>query len=192
MVYLLMGLMLFLGVHSTRAVADDWRSRQVAKLGDKGWKGAYSLLSLAGFALLIWGYGQARAQPVVLWVPPVAARHAAALLTLVAFMLWAASHSPRSFLKAKVHHPMLAGTAIWAAAHLLANGTLADAVLFGAFLVWSLMTFLAAVRRDRAAGVVYAAGAWAPTLGTLVGGAVVWAVFALGLHKWLVGVSPLG
>ena len=71
MTLLILGLVLFLGVHSTRIVADGWRSAQLARLGERAWKGLYSLVSIAAFVVLVWGYGQARQQPVVLWSPPV-------------------------------------------------------------------------------------------------------------------------
>ena len=70
MTLLILGLILFLGVHSTRIVADGWRGAQLARMGERAWKGIYSLVSIAAFALLLWGYGQARQQPVVLWAPP--------------------------------------------------------------------------------------------------------------------------
>ena len=123
MTYLIAGLLLFLGVHSVRIVADDWRSRTRARVGEAPYKLVYALLSLAGLLLLVWGYGMARQQPVVLWNPPVAMRHLAALLTLVAFVLLAAAYVPRNGIKARLHHPMVLGVKVWALAHLLANGT---------------------------------------------------------------------
>ena len=48
---LILGLVLFLGVHSTRIVADGWRTAMRARLGGGAWKGLYALLSIAGFAL---------------------------------------------------------------------------------------------------------------------------------------------
>jgi NnrU protein len=101
MIYLMAGLLLFLGVHSTRVFADGWRTRTRARLGEKPFKGLYSLLSLAGFVLLVWGYGVARQQPVVLWSPPTGMRHLAALLTLVSFVLLAAAQVPGNHIKAR-------------------------------------------------------------------------------------------
>ncbi len=192
MVYLIAGLLVFLGAHSIRLVADGWRSRTVARLGEGAWKGIYSVFSLAGFALLVWGYGQARQQPVLLWSPPVATRHVAALLTLIAFVLLAAAYVPRNYFKARLHHPMLLGTKVWALAHLLANGTLADVLLFGSFLAWAVVAFAASRRRDRANGVVYASGAVVPTLITVGAGTLAWIAFAFWLHRPLIGVHPFG
>ena len=187
---LILGLVLFLGVHSTRIVADGWRSAMMARLGDNAWKGLYALLSLLGFALLVWGFGVARQQPVLLWSPPVAMRHVAALLTLIAFVLLAAAYVPRNAIKARLHHPMVLGVQVWAFAHLLANGRLANVLLFGSFLVWAALSFRAARARDRAAQPSYPAGSAAGTAMTVLVGIVAWAVFAFWAHGALIGVRP--
>jgi uncharacterized membrane protein len=192
MTYLIIGLILFLGVHSLRVVAGDWRARTVAGMGEGPWKGIYSLASLAGFVLLVWGYGLARQQPLVLWTPPVAMRHVAALLTLPAFVLLVATYVPHNHFKARLHHPMLLATKLWALAHLLANGTLADLLLFGSFLVWAIVTFAASRRRDRRESVVYPPGRTAPTLVVTGLGLVAWLIFAMWLHGLLIGVKPFG
>lgn len=192
MTALILGLVIFLGVHSVRIVADDYRSAFIARRGPGAWKGLYSVASLVGFVLIVWGYGQARAQPIVLWAPIPGAAHAAALLTLVAFVLLAAKDVPRNHIKARVQHPMVAGVKVWAFAHLIANHTLADLLLFGGFLAWSIASFAAARRRDRAAGTVYPPGTWRGTLLTVAAGTAAWAVFAFWLHGWLIGVRPFG
>ena len=150
----------------------------------------YALLSLAGFVLLVWGYGQARQQGVMLWNPPTATRHIAALLMLLSFVLLAATYVPGNQIKAKLHHPMVLGTKVWALAHLLANGSLANTVLFGSFLVWSVVLFAASRRRDRREQVVYSAGTASMTVVTVVAGIAAWAIFAFWLHRVLIGVSP--
>ncbi|HEX8886785.1 MAG TPA: NnrU family protein [Noviherbaspirillum sp.] len=190
MTILLIGLVIFLGVHSTRIVADGWRGAQIARIGPGPWKLGYTVLSLIGFYLLLWGYGAARQTPVVLWTPPVAMRHIAGLLMLIAFVLLVATYVPRNGIKARVHHPMVLSVKLWALAHLLANGTLADVLLFGSFLVWAVLSFRAARQRDRAAGTRYPAGTLTATLATVVVGGVAWAAFAFRLHEWLIGVRP--
>jgi uncharacterized membrane protein len=130
-----LGLAVFLGVHSIRLVADGWRSRCIERFGKASWKGLYGAVSLLGFVLIVWGYSMARQQPVQLWSPPSGMRHLAALLTWVAFVLLAAAYIPRNHFKARLHHPMLLATKAWSVAHLLANGTLAGAWLFGSFLL---------------------------------------------------------
>ena len=189
---LILGLVIFLGVHSVRIVADGWRTQFIAQRGAGAWKGLYSLLSIAGFVLLVWGYGLARQQPVVLWNPPVGMRHAASLLTLIAFVLLAAAYVPRNGIKARLHHPMVLGVKVWALAHLLANHTLADLLLFGGFLLWSVAAFRSARQRDAAAGTTYPAGTMAGTLATLAIGAAAWAGFALWAHAAWIGVRPFG
>ncbi|HSW08819.1 NnrU family protein [Aquabacterium sp.] len=189
---LILGLLLFLGMHSARIVADGPRSRFIAQRGAGAWKGLYTLASLAGFVLIVWGYGQARQQPVLLWSSPIWTRHLASVLTLPAFVLLAAAYVPRNALKAKLHHPMVLSVKTWALAHLLANNTLADVLLFGGFLLWAALSFRAARQRDRAAGTVYPAGTAAGTALTIVIGGVAWAAFALWLHGPLIGVRPFG
>lgn len=189
---LITGLLLFLGAHSVRIVAEDWRSRQIARLGANRWKGLYTIVSLIGFGLIVWGYGQTRMAPVDLWAPPVWTRHLAALLTLPAFVLITAAYVPRNRIKSTLHHPMILGVKLWALAHLLSNGRLGDVVLFGAFLVWAVLDFRAARARDRVRGTLYPAGTLAGDAITAVVGLAAWAAFAFYLHAWLIGVRPLG
>ena len=151
MTLLILGLILFLAPHSVRIVADDWRSAQVARIGLPAWKGLYSVVSIVGLALIVWGYGMARTAPIEVWNPPVFTRHLASLFTLAAFVLLVAAYVPRNRIRAAIGHPMVAGVKLWAFAHLLANGTVADLLLFGSFLVWAIFDFRAARRRDRAA-----------------------------------------
>lgn len=192
MVWLVLGLVLFLGVHSVRVFAEGWRTAMRQRLGENGWKGAYSLVSAVGLGLLIWGYGQARLEPVLLWNAPLWTRHLAALLTLPAFVLLAAAYVPGNGLKARWHHPMVLGVKLWAVAHLLANGMLADVLLFGGFAVWAALSFRAARQRDRAAGTVYPAGSLARTGLTVVAGLLAWAGFAFWAHGAWIGVRPFG
>lgn len=192
MAYLILGLVLFIGVHSVRIVAEDWRTRTIARIGALPWKGAYSAVSLAGFLLILWGFSQARMAPIQLWIPPLALRHLAAPLTLIAFVLLVAAYVPANGIKARLHHPMVLAVKVWALAHLLANGNLAHVLLFGSFLVWAALSFSAARRRDRVGGTVYAPGQTARTLITLVVGTLAWAAFAMWLHAWWIGIRVFG
>jgi len=190
MLLLVAGLVVFLGVHSVRIVADDWRTARIAAVGERAWKLAYTVVSLAGFALLVYGYGQARQATTLLWQPPVWTRHAAAALVLVAFVLVAAAYVPGTRIRSAVGHPMILGVKVWAFAHLLANGTVADVVTFGAFLAWAIVDYAASRRRDRAAGVTYPPGPSARDAIAIAAGALAWAVFAFWLHGPLIGVRP--
>jgi uncharacterized membrane protein len=192
MLTLIIGLVVFLGVHSVRIVADPWRTAQIARLGELTWKGIYAVIAIAGFALIVWGYGEARTAPIVLWNPPVWMRHLASLLVLVSFILIAAAYIPQTRIKAAVGHPMLAGTKLWAFAHLIANGTVADVLLFGGFLAWAVANFIASRRRDRAAGTVYIKGPVTRDVIAVVAGVVGWWAFAFYLHAWWIGVRPFG
>jgi uncharacterized membrane protein len=192
MTALILGLVLFLGIHSARVVAEGPRRDFIARRGAKAWKGLYTIASLVGFGLLVWGYGQARQQPVALWHPPAATRHVASLLMLGSFVLLAAANVPGNGLKARLRHPMTLAVKVWALAHLIANGTLADVLLFGGFLAWSVAVFVAARRRDRAQGVTYAPGRLSRTLVAVAIGAAAWIAFALWLHAPLIGVAPFG
>jgi len=193
MSYLVLGLAVFLGAHSVRIVAEQWRAQQQLRLGRQGWRAAYSLVSLAGFVLIVWGFGLARQTPTQLWSPPVGMRHLAALLNLLAFVLLAAAYVPGNRIKSWVQHPMVAAVVLWALAHLLANGNLAHVVLFGSFLLWAVADFAAARRRDqldvRAATPAMHKGANGITVAI---GVASWMAFTLWLHGLLIGVRPLG
>lgn len=190
--YLILGLVLFLGVHSVRIFAGDWRDAQVARMGELRWKGVFALFSAIGLGLIIWGYGMTRADAIVLWNPPVWTRHLTALLTVPVFILLVAAYLPGSHIKAKIGHPMVAGVKIWALAHLLANGNLADVALFGSFLVWAVASFVSARRRDRSAGRSYVAQGWSRDAAVAGIGLAAWAGFAFWGHAWLIGVKPFG
>jgi uncharacterized membrane protein len=192
MPYLILGLVLFLGVHSVRIVAEDWRSRTIARMGAGAWKGVYSVVSLVGFVLIVWGFSQARMMPMQLWSPPTGMRHLAWLLTWLAFVMLAAAYVPGNAIKARLHHPMVLAVKTWALAHLLANGNLGHVVLFGSFLVWAVFDFSAARRRDRAGQVVYPPGRALPTVVTVVVGTLAWAGFAMWLHGWWIGIRVIG
>lgn len=192
MVYLILGLVLFLGVNSVRIVAEGWRTQTLARVGEGNYKGIYTVISLLGLGLIVWGFGVARETPTMLWMPPRGMRHVAALLTLIAFVLLAAAYVPRNAIKARLHHPMVLAVKTWALAHLLANGSLAHVILFGSFLAWSVANFIAARKRDRALGTSYPAGTLAGTVGTVVAGVAAWAAVAFWLHGLLIGIRPLG
>jgi uncharacterized membrane protein len=191
MTALLAGMLLFFGPHSLRIVADGWRSKQLASLGEKKWKGLFAVVSLAGLALMVWGYGATRSVPD-LWHPPLWTRHLAALLTLPAFILVVAAYIPGNHFKAALGHPMLAGTGLWALAHLLGNTRPGDLLLFGVFLVWAAIAFVSSRRRDWLAGTRYPNGVLTRDALVVAVGAAGWALFAIFGHAWLIGVRPFG
>ncbi len=189
---LILGLLLFLGMHSVRIAGDGWRTQVIARRGPGAWKGLYSVVSLVGFGLIVWGYGQARLAPQVLWASPLWTRHLASLLMLGSMVLLVAAYVPGNQIKAKVQHPMVLAVKVWALAHLLANNTVADLLLFGSFLLWAVLDFRSSRQRDRAGAVVYAAGTPAATAGTVLLGLALWAGLAFWAHVRLFGVRPFG
>lgn len=191
MTLLIVGLALFLSMHSTAIFAPELRSNTIRQIGERWWKVLYSAASLISLTLIIYGYAEARQTPVWIWQPPVAMRHTALLLTLVAFVLLAAAYVPGNRLKTRVGHPMLLAVKFWALAHLLANGTLADLLLFGSFLAWGVAGFVIHRKRDRLNGVTYPSGNLGKDILVIVAGLASWAVFAMYLHVVLIGVSPM-
>jgi uncharacterized membrane protein len=193
MAALVLGLVLFLGVHSTRVFAEGWRTATMERFGAKEYKILYAVLAIAGLVLVNWGYCMARQHPVVLWnQPPVWTRHLAALLTLIAFVLVAAAYVPGNRIKARLRDPMILGVKVWAFAHLVANNTLADVVLFGSFLLWAVLDFRAARIRRRTLATVVTEGPLSRTVIAVAIGALAWAVFAFWGHRVLIGISPMG
>ena len=191
MTILILGLVLFLGLHSTRIVSESGRERAIARFGEGPWKGMYSLISAIGFVLIVWGFARARYDAPQLWTPPAGARHITMLLMLIALILFASFLFKRSRITAVVHHPMLWAVLVWSVGHLLANGSAADLLLFGAFLVWSAADLATSYARDKRNGIVYPAPQVRATAGAVVAGLVVYALLIGGLHLWLFGVSPL-
>ena len=185
---LVLGLVLFLGVHSVRIAAPAWADAKKASMGEGAWKGVYSIVSVIGFVLIVWGYGEARWSAPVLWSPPFWFGHITALLMVFAMIALAAYMLPAGRIKAALKHPMLVAVKIWALGHLLINGDLASILLFGSFLVWAVFDRISVKRRGVA---VPAAGPVQWDIATLVLGLALYGLFIWKLHLWLFGVLPL-
>ena len=192
MLVLIIGLVVFLGVHSVSIVAPHWRSATIARLGEKPWKGLYSLAAAVGLVLVVVGYGLARKDPVVLYTPPAGLRHLALLLMVPVFPLLLATYFPGRISSA-AKHPTLVAVKLWAVAHLLANGTLADVLLFGGFLAWAVADRIAVKRRPAAEAHRLPGAPPRPANDAiaLIAGLLVYAIFIVGAHRWLTGVSPI-
>jgi uncharacterized membrane protein len=197
-VVLILGLVLFLGVHCISIVAPDGRDRLVTRLGEGGFKGLYALVSIAGFVMILWGYGLAREAPVGVYAMPAFFRHIAALLMLPMFVLILAAYLPGRIQRA-AKHPMLLAVKLWALAHLLAQsvtgGTLADVLLFGGFLVWAVADRIS-LKRRALAGKLRSVPALPATglndLIAVVGGLAAYMAFVLWLHESWIGIRPFG
>lgn len=194
MLWLIVGLVLFLGVHSVSIVSPQGRQAMAQRLGEGVFKGLYTLVSFAGLALIVWGYGLARQAPVLLYTPPTGLRHVALLLMLPVFVLLLAAYLPGRIQRA-ARHPMLLAVKCWALAHLLANGTLADVLLFGGFLAWAVADRISVKRRE-AAGLLRPPpalpGSGANDAIALVGGLAIYVLLVFWAHAWLFGVRPMG
>ena len=187
MIELIAGLVIFFAVHSVSIFNESWRDRMVAQLGERTWQGLYSLLAIAGFVLMVRGYGIARLDPLVLYSSPLWLRHVAMLVLVPVFPLLLATYLPGR-IQTAARHPMLIATKLWAFAHLLANGMLADVLLFGGFLAWAVADRISMKRRIQRP----VPGVPPAKLNDIVAvllGLVLYVVFVFWLHGWLIGVS---
>lgn len=193
MLVLILGIVVFLGIHSVRIVAPQWRLARIAQWGEGKWKGLYSLVSLVGLVLLVWGFGMARLEAPILYEPPVWMKHIVLLLMLFAFIFLGLFIAKAGRLKPALKHPMLIAIKTWALAHLLANGDLASLILFLSFLAWAVFDRIALKRQARA-GLAPAVIAPGPVTNDAIGiaiGLVLYGLFVWKLHALLIGVSPI-
>lgn len=189
MALLILGLVLFLGIHSSSIVAEGFRDRMAAK-SELGWKAFYGIVSIVGIVLIVKGYADARMNPTLLYVPPVWMKHLAALLLLPVFILFFAPYFPGK-IKAATKHPQLVAVKLWAVAHLLVNGTLADVILFGSFLIWAVVDRISFKRRvERPVPAAPARGL--NDVLVVAAGLGVYVIFVLWLHEAWFGVAPFG
>lgn len=187
MTLLIVGLILFLGSHSTSIINVGWRDATAARLGEWPWKGLYSSVALAGFVLIVIGYGSARLEAPVLYTLPLWLRHLALVLLLPVFPLFVSTYVPGRISRT-AKHPTLLATKLWATAHLLVNGTMADVLLFGAFLAWAVADRISMKRRDQRPLPGAPPSAFNDVIAVTVGVAI-YAAFIMGVHQWLFGVS---
>ena len=187
---LVIGMVVFFGVHSVSIFADGWRSVMVTRLGANAWRGLFSVASLVGFALIVWGYGLARQAPVLIYQPPVLFRPLALLLLLPVFPLLIAANLPGR-IRERAGHPMLLATKLWALAHLLVNGMLADLVLFGAFLIWAGLDRASLKHRKPRSNLTLPEAPYNDLI-AVVGGILLYGLFVIWAHGWLIGVALLG
>ncbi|MCV2402459.1 NnrU family protein [Marinomonas sp. C2222] len=192
MLTLTVGLVIFFAVHSISLVAPEWRDRNMT--GRKGvlqWHTRIGMISLLSTAFIIMGYQEARLEPIWLWFPPLFTRHITSLLMVIALFFVGAAIIPKTKTKSKVGYPFLIAIKLWAVAHLISNGNLADLVLFGGFLAWSVTSYVVYRRRDRQAGVKPSESSIRFDL-MAVSFALASSFFIIAyLHKALIGVSPL-
>lgn len=191
MLLMLLGLLLFLGAHSVRIFAEDWRHRQIERLGMKWWKVLYSIVAASGLILTIYGYGLTRESPTAVWLPPIWTQHLVALLMIPAFLFLVATYTS-SHIRSVFRHPMILGVMLWAFGHLLVNGNLGDIVLFGAFLGWAIIDFYTARLRDKQGETITASARFSGDVIAVLVGLSLYFAFAFYLHSWVIGVPALG
>jgi uncharacterized membrane protein len=192
MTSLIAGLLIVIATHSLKMCAPAWRSGMIDRFGPWWWRIGHSVVSLLGVLLLVAGYGEARAQENFLYLPPPFTRHLAVAMMLPSLVLIFADLLPRNHLRVYVRHPALLGTMVWSIAHLLANGRLAEWILFGGFLLWAMAAYWHARRQDHGGEmVVRESGKWLRTFAVVVLALAVWAGFIGGLHQHLIGVPPM-
>ena len=202
---LALGLALFLGMHSVRIVAPGFRAAAMERFGEGAWKGVYAVVSLIGLMLVGRGWGEASRTPI--YAPPDWSAALSLVLMVPAFVLVVAGNLPAGRIRKWTRHPMLVGTVIWAAVHVLNNGNGAAVLLFGAIGVWAAVDIASLASREREAALVHAGAGphgaaapsaraealpWWPDAAAAIMGLALYAWFVMHGHAWLFGVSPLG
>ena len=187
---LILGLAIFLASHlfTTRR---DARANAIARLGTNGYRALYSVVSIVGLALIVWGYGSYRAHEwIQIWSPPAFMRHVTVGLMLFSVIFMAAVFIP-CHIKAKLKHPMLVSVKTWALAHLLSNGDLGSILLFGSLLAWAVFARIDAKRRTDAVLTV-APASWRNDVSVVVFGAAAYVALGLYFHPYVIGVPVFG
>lgn len=192
MTLLILGIVIFLGMHLVRVVAPGLRAAVIERRGKGAWMGIYTLVSLVGLGLIIYGFGEARAMTGMLYNPPVFLKHLSLLLMLIAFICLAAGFLPAGRIAVAVKHPQILSIKIWALAHLLANGETSSVLLFGSFLAWAVILRISLKRRERAGETVLPVFRSASNdILAIVIGLAAFGLFVWKLHEWLIGVAPI-
>ena len=187
---LVLGLVVMLGAH-VFVTFRDARAGLMAKFGQNGYRALFSIVSIVGLALIVWGYGQYRAHEwIQIWSPPVFMRHITVGLMLFAVIFFTAAFIP-SHIKTKLKHPMLASVKTWALAHLLSNGDLGSILLFGGFLAWGVYARIAAKHRTDVVLPVAPTG-WTNDIIVVVLGIVIYLALGYAFHPMVVGVPVFG
>ena len=187
MANLIMGIILFFGVHSISIFARPLRD-SLAQRSALGWKLVYTLISIGGIMLIVNGYADLRQDPVILYTSPTWLRHLSSLLILPVFILFIASYVP-SNIKSRIKHPQLIAVKLWALGHLMVNGSVSDLILFGSFLVWAIAQIISMKRRQPAPSDVVVHSKVNDAI-VIVVGLVAFVAFAKYAHYPLIGVAP--
>lgn len=185
MLLLIIGLVVFFLPHSVPIAVPEWNERAMLRLGRWQWRAVHSIFSLVGLVLIVYGFGLARQQPVVCYVPPAWMHHVTFLLMLPVFPLLLAGLMPGR-IQTVLKHPALVAIKLWAFAHLLSNGMLADVVLFGTFLLWAVADRIALRRHPRTQARGLPPSRYNDAI-AVAAGLVLYGLFFYRLHLWLIG-----
>ena len=192
MTVLILGLLIFIGVHLVPTSAPARRAL-AGRLGEGQYKAAFSIASFVGFALIVWGFGLARhsGANIQLWTPPTWTKHIAFLLMWLSFVLLVAAYVP-SHIRDKAKHPMLAAVKIWALAHLIANGDLAGIILFVSFLAWAVYDRISVKKRGALGPLGARHGGVTQDVIVVAVGTLAYLAMLFWGHTWLIGVRLIG
>ena len=187
---LILGLVVFFASHLF-VTAREKRAALIGRVGQGGYRVLFSIVSLAGLALIVWGYATYRAHEwIQVWTPPAYMRHVTVGLMLISVVLITAAFIP-SHIKARAKHPMLASIKVWAFAHLLVNGDLGSILMFGSFLVWAVYARIAAKRRGDLGPKMAPAG-WINDFIVVALGVAVYLLLGFYFHPYVIGVQVFG
>jgi len=188
MAYLILGLILFIGIHFTRILVPQIRESAIVKIGEGPWKGVYTVISILGIYLMVPGFPDVKLNYAELYDPPSFLKHIAMLLILISFILMAAGNLKSGYIKAKIKHPMLIAVKTWAFAHLLVNGDMASVILFASIIGWAVFSLISIKKRG---GQPPVASSYVPDIIATAIGVIAFVIFAFYLHPWLIGVSVI-
>jgi uncharacterized membrane protein len=191
LIVMILGLVLFLGIH-VFTTQRNARARLIASMGEGGYKMGYTVVSLAGLVLIVWGFAHYHAsefQPI--WTPPTFLKHLNTALMLPAVILVAAAYI-RGRIYTAVKHPMLAGVKLWAFGHLLANGDLGGIILFGSFLAWAVFDRISLKRRADPGGPPIPVGGLTNDLIAVAVGIIAYLALAFAFHPIVIGIPVMG
>ena len=188
---MILGLAVFIAPHVfvTRREA---RAGLIARIGEGGYKGLFSLVSIVGVILIAWGFARYRATGWIdVWSPPGWMHHVTVALMWPSIIFIAAAYIPGN-IKRALKHPMLVGVKLWAFAHLLNNGDLGSIVLFGAILAWAVFDRISLKRRTDPGAPPIPIGGWGNDILAIVVGTLVYLALGLVFHPLVIGVPVFG
>ena len=184
---LIAGIVIFAGVHLFSLLLPGQRDALKQRMGEGPYKGLYSLVSLVGLGLMIWGFWSLSSGPAasdIVYLPAASSRHITMLLVLLGFICLGAFHG-KGYLKLWLRNPFSVGIVLWSVGHLLSNGRLHDVLLFGTFLLLAVLDIIFSTVRGKRPS-------YEPNIRSdataAVAGVVLYGVFLFGIHPYIFNV----